>query len=157
MRRLVPAALFTAAVAHLAAQGFRERVDVQLVRIELLASDSSGRSVENLRVADVRVSVDGRPVALESFEPPAPSLPDLPRPMPDLPQGKKQLPVPQTPVDAAASTAEAPSQAPYYMAILSDETSSEQSNRRAAYSQVFAFLEEPLPPDVLIELLRFDG
>ena len=43
MRRPPPAVLFAAAVAHLAAQGFRERVEVQLVRVELLATDSDGR------------------------------------------------------------------------------------------------------------------
>ena len=43
------------------------------------------------------------------------------------------------------------------MAILADETSSEQSNRQAAYREVFGFFRKGVPADVRIELLRFDG
>jgi hypothetical protein len=70
-----------------AAQTFRERVNVELDRVELLATDGRGRFVAGLRPSEIRVTVDGRPVSVESFEAPS-LLPDLPtappRPAPTL-------------------------------------------------------------------------
>jgi VWFA-related protein len=43
------------------------------------------------------------------------------------------------------------------MAFFVDETSSEQSNRQTVYRQLFKFLDDPLPPDVQVLLMRFDG
>ncbi len=136
--------------ALLAAQTFRERVDVELVRVELLAMDGRGRFVADLRPSEIRVTVDGRPVSVESFE--APSL------LPDLPTAPPR-PAPTLETAAAATV---PASAPvarrfYSLAILVDETSSEQSNRQAALRELFQFLEKDLPPDVEVLLMRFDG
>jgi VWFA-related protein len=153
VRRFVCGILFAAAFGELDAQSFRERVEVQLVRVELLATDSQGRPIEGLREAEVHVRVDGRPVALESFEPPSSPLPDLPAPMPELPRGQGRILA--APVAKLQQAGAAPSRS--YLAILADETSSEQSNRQATYAQLFEFLKDPSPPGLTVELLRFDG
>jgi len=54
-------------------QGFREHVDVDIVRVDLLATDQRGEPVGDLRNSEIKIKVDGRPVRIESFE--APSLP----------------------------------------------------------------------------------
>ena len=136
--------------ASLQGQGFRERVDVTLVRVDLLATDEKGKPVRGLTSGDFRVLVDGRPVPVESLEPPQPVLPDVPRALPDLPRGKPLSPASAIPAAAAATPR-------YYMAILADETSSEQSNRHAVFREFFGFLQKGLPADVRVQLMRFDG
>ena len=152
-RRPLLLVLLAAASVALPGQGFRERVDVTLVRVDLLATDDRGKPVRGLTSGDFRVLVDGRPVAIESLEPPQPLLPDVPKALPELPRGKPGAPLspdPEIPAAAAAPTR-------YYMAILADETSSEQSNRQAAYRELFGFFQKGVPADVRVQLMRFDG
>jgi VWFA-related protein len=149
--RLAAACAAVLVAAILAAQGFRERVDVELVRVELLARDGRGQFLTDLRPSEIRVTVDGKPVAIESFE--APTL------LPVIPSAP---PRPETPPLAASGAVAAASPAPaaahsYSMAILVDETSSEQSNRQAALRELFDFLHGDLPPGVEVLLMRFDG
>src|SRR5262249_56234581 len=105
--------------------------------------------------SEIQLKVDGRSVAIEGFEPPSPTLPDLPRPLPDLPRGRPGLPAPGPGAAPAATAESAPSR--YYVAIVSDETSSEQSNRKATYRELFEFLGQGLPADTRFQLMRFDG
>jgi VWFA-related protein len=132
------------------AQTFRERINVELVRVELLVIDGQRQPVHGLRPEQIHVLVDGRAVSLESFEEPS-VLPRLP--------AASQLPLPAAPLTSAIP--EAPGASPnrrlYSMAILVDETSSEQSNRQAVLRDLFQFLEAPLAPDVEVLLMRFDG
>jgi VWFA-related protein len=148
--RLGAACAAALVAAVLAAQGFRERVDVELVRVELLARDARGRFFTDLRPSEIRITVDGKPVAIESFE--APVL------LPEIPSAPPRREPPPPAVSAAAAPAPAPP-APhsYSMAILVDETSSEQSNRQAALRELFDFLQKDLPPGVEVLLMRFDG
>jgi VWFA-related protein len=145
--RLGMACLLGLVEGFLQGQGFRERVDVEIVRVDLLATDRQGKPVGDLRNSEIQIKVDGRPVRIESFE--APSLPET--------HAATALPVPAEP---ASPLSQAPTPAPrqsYYMAILVDEISSEQSNRQALYEQLFKFLQTRLPPDVEVLLLRFNG
>lgn len=147
--------LLTAAAGSVAAQTFRERVEVDLVRVELLAMDAKGRAIEGLKPEEIHVKVDGRPVLLDGFEAPSAAV-----------RAVELSPVPAGRTSVAAGAAEAAPTAPqpagaerprYYMAILADETSSEQSNRQATFKGLFDFLQDPLPPDVEVLLMRFDG
>lgn len=156
VRTLACGILFAAAMAEMAAQGFRERVDVELIRVELLAIDSHGRPLRDLRPADLRPTVDGRPVPIEGFEPPpapetAAALPPLPGPRAnDFSRKPAALPA-----EPAAAPRSVPS--PYWMAFLADETSSEQSNRQAVYAELFRFFEAGLAPGIQAQLMVFDG
>ncbi|MGH9365318.1 MAG: hypothetical protein ACRD1B_08670, partial [Thermoanaerobaculia bacterium] len=112
------------------AQTFRDRVEVELIRVDLLATDSQGRPVKSLLPTDVQIKVDGRPVKIESFE--APGSPSsapqsAAETLPELPQ---RGPTPK-PAEPSASAPPA-TRSTYYMAILVDEASSEQSNRQVA-------------------------
>jgi hypothetical protein len=60
------------------AQSFQERVKVELVRVEVLATDRDGHPVTNLRPSAIRVRIDGKPVAIEGFEAPGVALRELP-------------------------------------------------------------------------------
>ncbi len=156
MRRLISLLALLAALSPVAAQSFREKVSVELVRVELLATDTGGRPLHDLGKPEIRILVDGRSVPVEGFEPPAPGLPALPSAPPPLPLAARQLPTPKaTETPAPVSGPESPSR--YLMAFLSDETSSEQSNRKAVYAELFHFFERGLAPGVEVQLMRFDG
>ncbi|HKF45510.1 MAG TPA: VWA domain-containing protein [Thermoanaerobaculia bacterium] len=152
MRRVLLSALLAAAVANVAAQGFRERVDVEIVRLEVLATDSQGHPVRDLKAGDLRATVDGKPVSIDGFE--TPPSPDAPAALPSLPG-----PRPANLAPDPARPTEAPRAAPstYWMAFLADETSSEQSNRQAVYAEMFRFFEAGLAPGVQAQLMVFDG
>jgi len=129
------------------AQSFQERVHVELVRVELLATDRQGRAFTGLRPTEIQIKVDGREVKIESFEVPSTPLPDLPTALP-------------RPTAAAATASTATPLMPrqvYSMAFLMDETSSEQSNRQSVYKQLFELFDAALPPGVEALLMRFNG
>jgi VWFA-related protein len=137
------------------AQTFREQVNVELVRVEILATDANGRPVRGLRASQLRVKVDGRTVSIDSFE--SPPLPDLPtaQPLPAAPAAAAVPTLPAIPIAGPPVTATAPR--PFYMAFLLDETSSEQSNRKVVLAELFRFLESGVPPEVRVLLMRFNG
>ncbi len=78
MRRQISLFALLAALSPVAAQSFREKVSVELVRVELLATDSSRRPLPDLGKSEIRILVDGRVVPVEGFEPPVPGLPAIP-------------------------------------------------------------------------------
>jgi VWFA-related protein len=139
--------------AALSAQTFRERVDVELVRVELLALDGKGRPVQNLTAGDFTVRVDGRPIKVESFE----EARAVAAPLPPLPEAARPSQAPSETAPETAPPAAAVTPGRYFLAVLVDETSSEQSNRQATLREVFQFLETSLPPGVEALLMRFDG
>src|SRR5262249_51328700 len=145
MKRISRAALavcLAVVQTRLIAQSFRERVDVELVRVDLLATDGKGNPVQGLRAEDLQVKVDGKPVKLDGFEAPGAQLAGPSGQLPELPVGTARLPA----GPPASRPPDAEARPRYYMAVLADETSSEQSNRHATYKEVFQFLEEPLSP-----------
>ena len=136
-----------------AAQTFRENVDVGLVRVEVLATASGGRPVRGLRAAQFSVKVDGRAVPIVGFEAP-PS---------EAPRGARGSAAPAPAQASAAADAEVTAPAPAapprvsYVAFLVDETSSEQSNRQATLAELFHFLKNGLAPNTQLLFLRFNG
>ena len=153
MRRWIHVVLLFVALSPAAAQTFREKVAVELIRVELLATDGEGRTVPGLTASEIRISVDGRDTRVEGFEPAVAPLPEMPRALPQPP-----LPAATPAETEALAPAAMPAAASrYLMAFLSDETSSEQSNRKAVYAELFRFFERGLAPGVEVQLLRFDG
>ena len=132
-------AALVAARSLVEGQSFRERVDVELVRVEVLAVDSGGRPVRGLNAAQFHLRVDGRAVPMEGFEaPPLAPLPvaqAAPAPVPPARESAKK--------DAPAPPAAAPRVS--WVAFLVDETSSEQTNRQATLAELFHFLKTGLP------------
>jgi VWFA-related protein len=156
-RRVTPlwiaAASAAAAAAVLQAQTFRESVDVGLVRVDVLATESGGRPIRGLRAAQFSVKVDGRTVPIVGFEAP---LPESPR---DARGNTVPSPAQPPPVSNTEATAAPPSAPPRtsYIAFLVDETSSEQSNRQATLAELFHFLKSGLAPNTRLLFLRFNG
>jgi VWFA-related protein len=145
----IPAAQSLAAQTP-GAQTFRENVDVGLVTVDLLVTDARGRPIPGLAAGQVGVKVDGRPVRLESFEPPVPPAPGrLPAAPPVAERGAGASASP--PVSAAAPPRD------FYMAILIDERSSDQSNREVALRQILRFFGDGLPQNVQMLLMTFNG
>src|SRR5438445_5597984 len=132
--------LFPFVAASTLAQSFQERVHVELVRVELLATDRQGRPLISLSPAEIQIKVDGKSVPIESFEAPTPLLPDTPAadapPAPPPPASREDVSPTPPPLPPAHHR--------YYMAFLVDETSSEQSNRQTVYKQLFEFFQKPL-------------
>jgi VWFA-related protein len=139
--------------AALCAQSFRERVNVELVRVEVLALDGKGRPVPGLKADDFTVLVDGRPVKAESFEEARAAASSLP----PIPEASQPAPALSESAPATAPPAAAVTPGRYFLAVLVDETSSEQSNRQSTLREVFRFLQTSLPPGVEALLMRFDG
>jgi VWFA-related protein len=139
--------------AVLCAQTFRERVDVDLVRVEVLAVDGKGRPVHGLKAGDFTLRVDDRPIKVENFEEARAAA----SPMPPLPEGARPSPAPSETALETAPPAAAVTLGRYFLAVLVDETSSEQSNRQATLREVFRFLETSLQQGVEALLMRFDG
>lgn len=151
--RFWPACGLGVAAAALCAQTFRERVEVDLVRVELLALDSKGQPVRGLKPSDFTVLVDGRPIKLENFEEARGAL----SPQPPSPEATPPATSPTETGAPAPTPSPAAASGRHFLAVLVDETSSEQSNRQATLREVFQFLERPLPSGVEALVMRFDG
>ncbi len=78
IRRASLCVVATAAAAlpsFLSAQTVRESVAVEVITVRLTARDSAGRRVENLTIADLTLTVDGKPVAIETLSHPDAAAP----------------------------------------------------------------------------------
>lgn len=111
------------------AQVVRERVAVEAVTVTVTARDSAGRPVRDLRATDLALSVDRKPVAIDTFlaEPWAAAASDVA--------------APPAPVGSLA-TATPPSR-PLEIVILVDEGSAYPFDRRDVYDQLSSFLSVP--------------
>ena len=76
------ALVMVAAAAPLTAQGappsFGERVDVEVVNVDVVVTDRDGNRVTDLLREDFRLEVDGKPVAIDYFAPPGARKPSTP-------------------------------------------------------------------------------
>jgi VWFA-related protein len=128
------------------AQTVHERVSVEVITVTVAARDAAGRPVRDLRAADLALSVDGRPVAIDTFlaEPRAASAVSEAAPPPALPA-------------LAESAAPVPSRAPrpLEIAIIADESSTKSFDRRDVYDELSKFLSAPAPGARRILVARF--
>jgi len=76
------ALVMVAAAAPLTAQeappSFGERVDVEVVNVDVVVTDRDGNRVTDLLREDFRLEVDGKPVAIDYFAPPGARKPSTP-------------------------------------------------------------------------------
>lgn len=148
-RRTLAALTLGTLASLLLGQGFRERVSVELVRVEVLATDAKGHPISGLGASDFRVAVDGRTIPIDGFEPPAGGAPAAATPLPAGPAAAAATP--------SADRPQAAGVAKYFLAVLVDETSSAPWNRQAAYLQLVQFFRNPPPSDTRVLLMRFNG
>ena len=124
-----------------AAQIVRERVSVEVVSVTLTARDGAGRPIRDLRAADLKLRVDGKPVAIDSL---------------GLETGPTAGPVSDTGLPpSTAAPGEVLSRAyahptsplrPLEVAIIADESDTKSFDRRDVYDELLRYLES-LPKD----------
>ena len=119
---------------------FFEPVDVPLVNVEVLVTDSDGNPIPGLTADDFAVFEDGRPVTVTNFYA-APGVAAA-----DAEDGDPGE------TGAADNPAEE-----LFLALYLDENNIEPRRRNATLDHLKEFLEEPLPPQVRALLARYDG
>jgi VWFA-related protein len=113
---------------------FAERVEVEVVNVDVVVTDRDGRRVTDLARGDFELRVDGRPVAIEYFAaPPLSSRPAAPAPAPSAvaelaPAAVAPLPPP----------AEAP--APGILVVYVDQSALERRVRRETIAELREFV-----------------
>jgi len=115
------------------AQTVRERVSVEVITVTVAARDAAGRPVQDLRAADLALSVDGKPVAIDTFL--------VESRAPTAPAGVATPPTPDLVEPAAPAPSPAPR--PLEIAIIADESSTKSFDRRDVYDELSKFLSAP--------------
>jgi VWFA-related protein len=118
------------------AQTVREQVSVEVITVTVAARDAAGRPVRDLRAADLALSVDGKPVAIDTFlaeTRAAAAASDAAAPVP--------MPAPAEP--AALLPAPLPPPRPLEIAIIADESTTKSFDRRDVYDELSKFLSAP--------------
>ena len=127
------------------AQVVRERVSVEAVTVTVTARDGAGRPVRDLRAADLSLTVDGKPVAIDTFlaEPRAAAREAvLPPTLPAAIESATQAPAAQPP-------------RPIETAIIVDEGSAYVFDRRDVYDELTKFLSVPFRGARLFLVARY--
>jgi VWFA-related protein len=119
---------------------FFEPVEVPVVNVEVLVTDSDGNPIPGLTAEDFEVFEDGQPVTVTNFY----AAPGVARP-----DSEHEGP----PEDR---TAEVPDEE-VFLAFYIDENNLEPRRRHATLNHLREFLQEPLPPRVRAMLVRYDG
>ena len=149
-RLLTGLALGLAALAS--GQAFREKVRVGLVTVRLDVRGRDGRSVQDLKQAEVKLLVDGKPVPIDGLDPIA--LGAAARQ--GIAPAPASAPAPQTAPAVPSAAAQPVAKVAVYLAVLLDETATNSLDRRDVHRQIESFLDK-LPADTNVMLERFDG
>lgn len=141
-------ALFAPFVAP--AQTVRERVSVEVITVTVAARDAAGRPVRDLSAPDLALSVDGKPVAIDTFlaEPRAgAAASDAAAPT--------ALPASAESVALALAPAPSPHARPLEIAIIADESTTKSFDRRDVYDELSKFLSAPASGTRRLLVARF--
>lgn len=130
----------------------REHVSVDVVTLTVTARDGAGRSIRDLRASDLRLSVDGKLVAIDTLAlemgPPAGAA-SATR-VPALTPAPGEVP---SPVLAPTSSPLRPLE----VAIIADESDTKSIDRRDVYDELLRYLESPARNDRRFFVGRFSG
>jgi VWFA-related protein len=127
-----------AGVRGSAPPSFAERIDVQLVNLEVFVTDAHGRPVTDLAAKDFRVFEDDRPVELQHFA--------------WVDGGKAGPGSPLGPSKGESAAAEAPVR----VVVILDEEHTRAQNRAALFSRLGEVLGERLPRGSQVMIWRYD-
>jgi VWFA-related protein len=129
------AGLLTAAAA---AQIVREHVSVEVVTLTVTARDGAGRPIRDLRSSDLRLLVDGKPVAIDTLalETGLPAAAAAATGVPALTPAPGEV---LSPVPAPSSSPLRPLE----VAIIADEIDTKTTDRRDVYDELLRYLESP--------------
>ncbi|HEY1435540.1 MAG TPA: hypothetical protein VGG65_09210 [Thermoanaerobaculia bacterium] len=148
--------LFLAAVGFVAltsgtfAQTVREKVSVDLISVRVTARDALGHRVDNLKASDFRLTVDGKPVAIDTLSGPVNLVVEGPE------VGKA---APSSAQAAAPSTApRPPTGEPLTRTfIFVDETQTNPFDRKDVCAELAKYVRTAAGPDNEFLVARFDG
>lgn len=141
---IVGPAILPAQTAH--DQTVREKVSVEVVTVRLAARDASGKRVEDLKSSDLSLTVDGRPVTIDTFSGPEPV------PTSAAPRGPSE----GSPV--SAPTTPSPADAPRVRTlILVDVANTHPFDRKDTCAELNRFVRASGPEAGEFLVARFDG
>jgi VWFA-related protein len=125
---------------------FGARVEVNVVNVDVYATDKSGKRVNDLRQGDFEILEDGKPVSISNFVP-------VRAPAPDLQQA------PRSPADstgpAERSSMPAPDDA-WSLVVYVDNANIRPSHRARALEQLREFLTHSVSPSDRVMLVTSD-
>lgn len=130
---------------------FVDRVDVNVVNVEVFVTDSTGRHVAGLKREDFELFEDGKPVAVSNFY-----TVDLP--------AKSSEPQTQSGAEPAESSAHAPIEAPVpvppeqqlHLLVYVDNFNLRQANRKRVLESLQTFLEQRAAANDQIMLVTYN-
>ena len=131
---------------------FIERMDVDVVNIEVYVTDKKGRPVLDLVPADFQIFEDGRPVALSNFYAVTPRAAAPPEEAPAAPQA----------VEAASEKPEAfepppAAERPLNVVLFFDDFNLSPPMRARVVRDLRPFVEKQLRPEDRVMVVSFDG
>jgi VWFA-related protein len=120
------------------AQIVREHVSVEVVTLTVTARDSAGRPIRDLRTGDLKLRVDGKPVAIDTLalEAGRPAAAAAATGAPAL------TPAPGETLSPAPAPSSSPLR-PLEVAIIADEIDTKTTDRRDVYDELLRYLESP--------------
>jgi VWFA-related protein len=144
------ATLLPEQTAH--AQTVREKVSVELISVRVTARDLLGHPVDNLKASDLRLTVDGKPVPIDTLSGPLNLVVDEPN------TGK---PTAGALTSSQAATAPAPRRSsgePLVRTfIFVDETSTQPFDRKDVCTALAKYVRSAAGPGSEFLVARFDG
>jgi VWFA-related protein len=124
------------------AQIVRERVSVEVVTVTLTARDGAGRPIRDLRAGDLKLRVDGKPVAVDTL-----ALETGPSAGAESGAGLPPLTAAPDEVFSPVHARSSSLLRPLEVAIIADESDTKSFDRRDVYDELLRYLES-LPKDV---------
>ncbi|HKD19669.1 MAG TPA: VWA domain-containing protein [Thermoanaerobaculia bacterium] len=128
------------------AQTVREKVAVEVITVRLTARDAAGKRIEDLKASDLALTVDGKPVRIETFAGPEPIAGT----------GPAQQGGPVSAESEAALAGKADDDALRTM-IFVDVTGTHPFDRKDVLAQLERFLNAPGPSNREFLVALFDG
>lgn len=132
-------------------ESFGERVEVELVEVEVRVIDKKGRPVTGLTREDFRVYDDGRPVEIEYFT-------EYRDAVAAAEKGAAEAAAPAAePGETPAEVAPAALEDSTYLVIFLDQVHLEPGGRSRILEDLGKFVTADLPPDVPVMVVSYDG
>ncbi|HEX7251672.1 MAG TPA: VWA domain-containing protein [Thermoanaerobaculia bacterium] len=138
---------------ELAGQIVRERVEVDLVRVDLVVRDRAGKFLPDVSAAEVHLEIDGKACPIDGFTLLEPVQPDTLSHAPVTPEAEISI-MPAAPDSGPSPAPRRPSLA---MQFFVDETSSHQFDRAFVYRRLQEAFRGDLASDVRVALEAYDG
>ena len=130
---------------------FGEVVDVDLVTLDVVATDRDGNPVYDLRAEEIEVREDGEPVELVSFEPPEP-----PKSAPAS-SASDTAPTGEPTLDASPREWSSTTEEPLNLVVFVDNLHIGGADRDRFLQELWSFLQAEVEPETRILVAGYGG